>query len=218
MVKRIWACAAALSFLTTGAGAELTLPELPSLAAVQEILAQKADEIGHVWMFIRPGSGGGSYSIEDSFLRVRLDARGRGDGEFAFSGWVDDEWFDLDSRRIFAGRKDYSLNGFGANLDLRQWGNFGKDYLLTGNIRLPDHRDFRVNVTFHYDDFRKAYDVSGDGLGVRLDAFSGWQMNGSVNLTRFPRTALAAVGAAATLVINDTRPEREPKGGAKGKQ
>lgn len=217
MMKRIWACAAVLSLLAPGARAELTLPELPSLAAVQEALAQKADEIGHVWMFIRPASGSGSYSIEDSFLRVRLDARSRGDGEFDFSGWVDNEWFDLDSRRIFQGRKDYSLSGFGANLDLREWGNFGKDYLLTGSVRLPDNRDYRVNVTFHYDEFRKGYEVSGDGLGVRLDAFSGWQMNGSVNLARFPRTALAAVGAAATLVIHNQRPEREPKSGAKKK-
>jgi hypothetical protein len=39
-----------------------------------------------------------------------------------------------------------------------------------------------------------------------------------VNLTRFPRTALAAVGAAATILIHEQRPERperEPKTGAK---
>jgi hypothetical protein len=174
--------------------------------AVKEVLAQRADEIGHVWMDIRPNGGG--YTIEDPFLRIRLEAD-RSLDDFRFSGWLDNGFFNMTSRRVFMGRKDHTLNGSGTFLDLRQFGGFGKDYILSGTLVTQDRKSHRLDVNFRYDEYRRRYSISGSGLSLTLDMDNRFELNGSADFKVLPKDGLAAVACAATLVVNDAGPERE---------
>lgn len=185
------------------------LPSLPSMESVKDVIARTADEIGHVWMTIRPSSHGDSYTIEDPFLRVRVEAS-RSLDDFRFAGWVDQEYFRLESRRIFHGGKDHVLSGPGTYLELRRLGGFGKDYALTGDLAVPGQGTRRVDVMFRYDEYRKAFFVSGSGLSLTFDTDLRLELNGSADFKLLPKTGLTAAACAAALIADDLRPQRRP--------